>query len=115
MRMWMVDPRLMCRKHLMGEHVECHMFEGTLAQRKSVTGYIARGLFEPNHLHARHDALAMEMTRRGYNHASPMRMTPAELLALLPEGQRSATVDREANLTELSNRCPLCRSNQERK
>ena len=26
MRMWMVNPRIMCRQHLLGEHVEIHMF-----------------------------------------------------------------------------------------
>jgi hypothetical protein len=24
--MWMVDPRIMCRNHLLGEHAEIHMF-----------------------------------------------------------------------------------------
>ena len=30
MRMWMVDPQIMCRQHLLGEHTEMHMFVGTL-------------------------------------------------------------------------------------
>ena len=30
MRMWNVDPKLMCNKHLLGEHVEMHMFFGTI-------------------------------------------------------------------------------------
>ena len=34
MRQWMVDPRLLCRKHLLGEHVENHMFIGTLKRVK---------------------------------------------------------------------------------
>jgi hypothetical protein len=32
--MWMVDPRLVCSKHLLGEHVELHMFVGCLLKRK---------------------------------------------------------------------------------
>jgi hypothetical protein len=30
MRMWMVPPKVMCRKHLLGEHVEIHMLAGSL-------------------------------------------------------------------------------------
>lgn len=30
MRMWLVPPSHMCRKHLLGEHVELHMLLGTL-------------------------------------------------------------------------------------
>ena len=30
MRMWMVNPGFMCNKHLLGEHVECHMLVGHL-------------------------------------------------------------------------------------
>jgi len=28
MRMWMLNPKALCRKHLMGEHVEIHMLVG---------------------------------------------------------------------------------------
>lgn len=30
MRMWMVDPKIMCRKHLLGEHLELHMLAGCI-------------------------------------------------------------------------------------
>jgi len=40
MRQWMCDPRFMCNKHLFGEHVEHHMFIGTLERKKSINGYI---------------------------------------------------------------------------
>ena len=37
MRMWLVPPSHMCRKHLLGEHVELHMLLGTLKKGKSIT------------------------------------------------------------------------------
>ena len=30
MRMWLVPPQLMCDQHLLGEHLEMHMFIGTI-------------------------------------------------------------------------------------
>ena len=44
MRMWMVDPKIMCRKHLLGEHVEHHMFVGTINKRISIVGYLRDNL-----------------------------------------------------------------------
>lgn len=100
MRMWMVPPELLCRKHLMGEHVETHMFVGTLKAGKSIGGYLKKGLVEPQHLKARHDALAAEMTRRGYNHQSPI-----DNVHSVEVGE----VDVAESLRDLSERCPECR------
>lgn len=38
MRMWMLPPETMCRKHLLGEHVELHMLLGSLRRGKTLTG-----------------------------------------------------------------------------
>ena len=71
--MWMVNPKILCRKHLLGEHVECHMFVGTLKQGKSIKGYIKNNLLEITSLNKRHDELSQEMIDRGYNHKSPLQ------------------------------------------
>lgn len=73
MRMWNVDPRLLCRQHLLGEHVEMHMMAGSLAKGHNLSGYIEDGLIEVHNIVPRHAALAAEMIRRGYNHRSPIR------------------------------------------
>ena len=101
MRMWKVDPKLMCRQHLLGEHVEMHMFAGCMLKEKSIAGYVCDGLVEIHNLCARHDALAEEMQRRGYRHKSPFQIPEALM--------RRGAVDVEANLKELSRRCPECR------
>ena len=100
MRLWMVDPSLMCRKHLLGEHVECHMFVGTLLKDISVNGYLSKGLLEVHNLRSRHEEISREMTKRGYSHKSE-----------LPEfvSRECGSIDRAANLLELARRCPLCR------
>lgn len=110
MRMWMVPPAIMCRKHLLGEHVEHHMFVGTINKGISVTGYLQNNLLEPTSLVSRHDELALEMVARGYNHQS-------ELLSVSVEGltqdQLWTTINREAALGELLRRCPECRARHE--
>lgn len=101
MRMWMVNPKTMCRKHLLGEHVECHMLVGSMRKRKSMAGYISNGLVELDKIQLRHDAVATEMTERGYNHKSPLPEVPDRLF--------NGVVDRDKSLGDLYSRCDDCR------
>jgi len=72
MRMWMVDPSILCRKHLLGEHVETHMFVGCLRKRMKLDGYVVVNALELSLLKQRHEDLAREMIARGYRHQSPL-------------------------------------------
>ena len=101
MRMWMVDPALMCNKHLLGEHVETHMLCGSIRKGISMNGFIRGNIVQLKDLRDRHDSLASEMTKRGMNHKSP-----------LPEygNADGGSVDIFASLQELKSRCPECRS-----
>ena len=96
---------VMCRKHLMGEHVECHMFLGTLEKGKKLNGYLSKGLFDLRLLQSRHDELANEMLRRGYKHNSPLNVSK---LLLSDSEKFYGHVNIEENLKELSNRCFDC-------
>ena len=102
----MVNPKVMCRKHLLGEHVETHMFVGSIMKQKSMDGYYKNGLLEIHNLADRHEALADEMVRRGYNHNSPMGFATS-----LIEGK----IDIEENLKVLRDRCEDCKKLQEAK
>ena len=101
MRMWSVDPKVLCQKHLCGEHVEMHMLIGTLQKKKSIQGYIKKGLVNPAGIIARHDQLAEEMTNRGMNHKSPI-----PIIKLPPEHPIAV----KHNLNELKRRCSRCRA-----
>ncbi len=105
MRMWNIDPRLMCRKHLCGEHVEMHMFVGSIRKGKSIDGHVRLGQVETARIGERHDALAAEMILRGYKHASPLKQ---------PECEHVGHVDAAASLAELARRCPECYARQQR-
>lgn len=72
MRLWPVDPRTMCRQHLLGEHVETHMIVGSLLRGKGLEGFYERGLIDTRLIRARHDTVVVEMMRRGYAHRSPL-------------------------------------------
>lgn len=112
MRMWMVPPTIMCRKHLLGEHVEHHMFVGTLNKGVSVAGYLRDNLLEPMALIDRHAALATEMIKRGYKHISELSM-PRAVWTNLSFEERWTTIDRKSALAELVDRCPECRRRYE--
>ena len=99
MRMWMIDPTLMCRKHLLGEHVEVHMLAGTIIKGNSLAGFFAKRLLAPQHMHSRHKALSDEMVKRGYNHNSPMPAVVTRLRGI---------VHPEESKAELLKRCPDC-------
>lgn len=103
MRQWMVDPRIMCRKHLLGEHVEHHMFVGTINKRISIAGYLRDNLLELESLHDRHDELVAEMKARGYNHQSPL-----PTVMWWPRELPQVKIDKESALKELLRRCPEC-------
>ena len=100
MRMWMVDPGLLCNAHLLGEHVETHMFVGTISKGGSLRGYVERGLVETSRLRERHDGLAGEMQRRGMRHDSP-------LPDFTDPGLGKVSIER--SLHDLAERCPRCR------
>ena len=110
MRMWMVDPRIMCRKHLLGEHVEHHMFVGTINKGISVVGYLRDNLLEPLSLLTRHVELVREMESRGYKHKSELLSVD---LSRMTFEQFFTKIDREKSLAELIRRCPECRARYE--
>ena len=99
MRMWMVNPKTMCRNHLLGEHTECHMFVGAISRGKNIKGYLDRGLLEVHNIQNRHNELAAEMLRRGYKHRSPMSFVSTN----------SGKIDSKQSKIQLHSRCEKCK------
>jgi hypothetical protein len=107
MRMWMIDPSLLCRKHLLGEHNEIHKHRHNFEKHHSVTGRIYPiVLIEPASMELRHEEVIKEMIARGYNHQSPY-VQPN--ISHLPVDQQNVKVDRHYNLQDLCNRCVDCK------
>lgn len=110
MRMWNVDPKFMCREHLLGEHVEMHMFVGTFKRKMKIDGYILNGLVEPENVKQRHDILVKEMEARGYNHKSPIEVGDIDI-SYLPKHIQEHKIE---TTEELFNRCPQCTERRKR-
>ena len=80
MRIWDIDPSILCRNHLLGEHRELHALWTVITEGKS--GYskhpeTLRWYGKLSALYRRHDALIVEMTKRNYQHHSPLDKTLA--------------------------------------
>ncbi len=99
-RMWMVDPKIMCRQHLLGEHFETHVIATNIGRGRSIAGFIRNNAIEPRSVEKRHDELVAEMERRGMKHRSPLKFST--------EVYPDFKIDGEASLKLLLGRCPRC-------
>jgi hypothetical protein len=81
MRIWDVVPEKLCRQHLLGEHRELHAIWVILTKDKK--GYsrhpeTLRWKGKLKALYLRHEKLVREMTRRGYQHKTPLSKAAAK-------------------------------------
>lgn len=106
-RLWGLPPVWLCREHLLGEHKEMHQEAGTLLNHPHgeaiVDGHAKKGQVDVSQIEPRHDELARELIRRGYNHESPFDYD-------LSDYEDRGEIDRDANLRDLRNRCDECAS-----
>ena len=84
MRIWDLSPDRLCRAHLLAEHRELHGLWVILTQgRKAYANHpeVNRWRGKLRALYLRHEALAAEMLRRSYRHATPLNPALATGLA----------------------------------
>ena len=99
--MWMIEPELLCRQHLLGEHFEIHKAAGNLRHSGKWTKSLTRkGFLEPQNFLSRHNKLVIEMERRGFMHNSPLNVSDIDL----PDGN----VNTEMSVRDLRKRCGEC-------
>jgi hypothetical protein len=110
MRMWMVEPKLMCNRHLLGEHVETHMFVGTINKKVKLNGYKEHNCVEISSLKQRHEDLKAEMLARGFKHDSPLKEFNPDYLS---DDILNYKIDKIDNYNNLMNRCVECRKRTE--
>ena len=111
MRMWMVNPKIMCRQHLLGEHRELHMLLGTLQKKRSLKGYLDRNIMEPLAICRRHNELVEEMVQRGYTHNSPLLIHTISLNYL--GDSKFTKVNQVESYREITRRCERCKKRYE--
>ncbi len=72
MKMWSILPATMCDQHILGEHVDMHVFADWMRHRREEPWhYIKNGMVNVNAVTSRHDVLAEEMVKRSRTHNSP--------------------------------------------
>jgi hypothetical protein len=104
--MWGINPKLLCRQHLLGEHSEIHKHRHNFVKHHSIAKRISPMVqIEPENMQKRHDELVEEMLARGYNHNSPYEQP--DLTYLKPE-ERFAKINVENSISDLRNRCQQC-------
>ena len=108
MRMWMINPKLLCNKHLLGEHGELHKFIPSFHKKYSIDNRVSPIVqIELSSYQSRHDELATEMLDRGMNHKSPLPELPD--FSYLPDEHYRAKVDINISMRDLKNRCGECK------
>jgi len=105
MRMWMVNPEILCNQHLLGEHAELHKHLWCWRKKHRIDKRIAGNAIEPSSYKDRHDALEAEMKRRGMKPKSPIEQPD---FSYLSKEQIEFKVDVSASLSELTRRCSDC-------
>lgn len=100
MRDWGIDPKLLCRSHLLGSHFELHKAVGNLRHTgKWAMSLVAKGFLDPSSFQKRHDLLVEEMLCRGYRHNSPLEF----------KSDIRGSIDLDKAREDLKERCPECR------
>jgi len=103
--MWMVDPKILCTNHLLGEHNEYHKFKHIFEKHYSIHRYILNNCIEPLSMKKRHDDLVSEMINRGFKHKSDYTQPD---VSYLPDNIRNYKIDINKSLNLLLNRCTKC-------
>lgn len=111
----MVDPFILCTRHLSGEHGEIHKHRHNFVKGHSMTGRIAENCCEPKSLRSRHDELETELNRRQQEDGRKVTCSPFEMpdISYLPEEERNYQIDVQKNLELLLERCDSCRERYE--
>jgi hypothetical protein len=103
----MLNPVLLCKNHLLGEHSEIHKHRHVFVKQYKIDKRISPIVqICPEQMKIRHDMLAQEMIKRGYNHKSPYELPD---LSYLSNNQRYAIADILYNIRDLFERCDKCK------
>jgi len=105
MRMWLIDPRLLCMKHLKLEHKDLHSIVKNLNSGINLDLYIVRGDIDPSNVFTRHEIVEQELQLRGVYTNSPLHKFECKALETW-YGKVNINLGR--SLSDLSSACPSC-------
>lgn len=105
MRMWMIDPKLLCQRHLFREHCEIHRLVAILRNGFSIRGFLYKRVIDPSRIYHRHNEIEAEIIQRGGTPNSPL--SEAECCAF-SRWHGSVRIDIGRSLSDLSSCCNEC-------
>ena len=110
MRIWDISVKRLCDKHLRGEHLELHSIWTIITQNRK--GYrnhpeLKRWRGKLLALYNRHNAQVEEMTRRGWNHQSPLNILMVSDMCIVQDEQWQTTEKQIAILKEKGCDCKV--------
>lgn len=111
----MVDPKIMCQKHLCGEHFELHMILSHIKAGKKIDGFLKNNCLQPRMIFQRHEEIVNEMLARGYNHKTPITEEDCSCVCCLSKEQQYWEIHKERSLYDLLERCLECQKRYRRK
>lgn len=106
-RMWMVNPKFLCKNHLSGEHKELHQLVGHIESGKIevLLGHAYDFQIDTSKILERHEELTKEMKRRGWNPDSPLEYD---------DNLDIGTTYEWINIPKLKRRCKKCKKRIEK-
>ena len=107
MRMWMVNPKLLCQRHLLSEHCDIHRFISSVRVGHDVRRCLIRAMIDPSKVYQRHAELEEEIAERGGRLNSPLLASECNAYA---KWYGSTTINISRSLSDLSNCCIDCQS-----
>lgn len=105
--MWMVDPRLLCQRHLLLEHCHIHLFVSSVRKGHNIRRYLLKSLIDPSSIYRRHEELEDEIISRGGKLDSPL--SEVECYAY-SKWYGSVTINIGRSMSDLSCTCLDCQS-----
>lgn len=104
MRMWMINPELMCIQHIVGEHGELHKFRHSFVKKHNMNKRMKLKQIFPQLMQVRHDELAKYLK----NHNSPYEQPD---ISYLNNNEIVELTDKilNYNIEDLCKRCPECK------
>ena len=112
MRMWMANPKCMCKKYLNTEHYELHILFGSIKKNpnnNTIKTLTERGYIEPKSIYDRHEELVKELLKRNIKHNSPMDYNEfKEAFNKLSQEVKKGIIDKKKSSLILFKKCNEC-------
>jgi len=108
-RQWLVEPREMCKQHLLGEHLEAHIFLSKMQKGYKLDGFRKGSMFfGASYVQYRHDLIAEVLNQP---HKTPLLLQDLKVEKYPYIAPTSKDFEKSSN--DLYGRCERCRNSGE--